>query len=181
MSRYHPALVALHWILALLIIGGLIMGGNVLANTPNTDPFKLTALTAHMSVGITILALMLIRLVVRLSTRKPPHADIGNALANRTGVWTHWAFYLLVIAMCASGLATASIAGLPAIVFGGSGDPLPANFDDIASRAAHGVLATLLSILIALHVAAGLYHQYIRKDRLFARMWFGNRKGDDNA
>ncbi len=181
MSKYHPALVALHWILAALIIGGLIMGGNFLAKTPNTDPFKLTALTAHMSLGIVILVLMVIRLIVRFTTRKPAPADIGNALANRAGVWTHWAFYLLVIAMGASGLATANFAGLPDIVFFGSGDPLPENFDDIAPRAAHGVIAKLLAILIILHVLAGLYHQFARKDRLFSRMWFGDRNNGDNA
>jgi len=181
MTRYHPTLVALHWLLALLIIGGLIMGGNVLAKTPNTDPFKMTALSIHMSIGMTILVLMLVRLVVRLTTRKPSHADIGNALINKAATWAHWAFYLTVFAMCASGLATASASGLPAIVFGGSGAPLPPSFDDIAPRAAHGILATVLGLLILAHVGAGLYHQYVRKDGLFGRMWFGKRTGGDNA
>lgn len=40
MTRYHPFLVVLHWLLAAMIIGGLIMGGNVLAKTPNADPEK---------------------------------------------------------------------------------------------------------------------------------------------
>lgn len=175
MRRYHPILVTLHWLLALMIIGGLFMGKFVLAATPNSDPFKMTSLTMHMSMGILILVLMIVRLVVRVTTAKPPHADIGNAALNKGAVMAHWAFYLIVIAMCASGLATANIAGLPAIVFGGSGDPLPANFDDIVPRAAHGILATLLGLLILSHIAAGLYHQYVRKDGLFGRMWFGDR------
>ena len=116
--RYHPVLVTLHWLLAVLIIGGLIMGGNVLAETPYDDPFKLTALRMHMGIGIAILVLMLVRLLVRVTTKKPPHADIGNDLLNRGSVAAHWAFYILVIAMCASGLAIANMAGLPAIVFG---------------------------------------------------------------
>ena len=177
MTRYHPVLVALHWLLALLIIVGLIMGSQVLAATPNDDPFKLTSLMMHMSMGILILVLMIIRLATRMMTKKPPHVDIGNAMLNRLGVWTHWAFYLVVFAMCASGLATANIAGLPAIVFGGSGEPLPPSFDDIAPRAAHGALAVVLMLLIAGHVVAGLYHQYVRKDGLFLRMWFGSREG----
>jgi cytochrome b561 len=77
--------------------------------------------------------------------------------------------------MCISGLATANIAGLPALVFGGSGEPLPASFDDIAPRVAHGVIATLLGLLILRHGAAGLYHQYARIDGLLGRMWFGGR------
>ena len=63
MKRYHPILVTLHWLLAAMIIGGLIMGGNVLAKTPNADPAKMLALKMHMSVGILVLALMIIRLV----------------------------------------------------------------------------------------------------------------------
>lgn len=175
MTRYHPLLVALHWVLALMIIGGLVMGTFVLAATPNDDPFKITSLTMHMSMGMAILVLMVIRLVVRIVTAKPPHADIGHATLNKGAAAAHWLFYLLVIAMCLSGLATANMAGLPDIVFGGSGEPLPANFDDLAPRAAHGVIATLLGLLILSHVAAGLYHQFVRKDGLFARMWFGDR------
>lgn len=175
MKRYHPALVVLHWLLAAMIIGGLIMGGQVLAKTPNDDPAKMLSLTMHMSVGISILVLMVVRLGVRLMTRKPPHADIGNALLNKGAIAAHYALYAVVIAMGVSGLAIANAAGLPAIVFGGSGDPLPADFNDIAPRAAHGMLSILLALVIASHVLAALYHQYVRKDSLFSRMWFGGR------
>ncbi len=177
MTRYHPALVVLHWLLAIMIIMGLFMGGFVLSETANDDPFKLTALRMHMGAGIAILALMLIRLVVRLVTAKPPHADIGNALLNRGAHAAHWLFYLTVIALCASGLALANMAGLPAIVFGGSGDPLPADFFVFPPRMAHGALATILGLLIAAHVAAALYHQFVRRDGLLSRMWFGRRNG----
>lgn len=175
MRRYHPALVTLHWLLALMIIGGLVMGKFVLAATPNSDPFKLTSLTMHMGMGVLILVLMSVRLIVRFSTAKPPHADIGNSFLNKVGIAVHWLLYLLVFALCASGLATANIAGLPGIVFGGSGEPLPVNFDDIAPRVAHGIIASVLALLVLAHVAAGLYHQYVRKDGLFARMWFSKR------
>ncbi len=175
MTRYHPALVVLHWLLAIMIIGGLIMGGNVLAETANSDPAKMLSLRMHMGMGMLILALMVIRLLVRLFTSKPPRSDIGNDLANKGGVAAHWAFYVVVIAMCGSGLAIANMAGLPAIVFGGSGAPLPETFDNLPPRGAHSALATILTLLILAHVGAGLWHQYVRKDGLFSRMWFGNR------
>jgi cytochrome b561 len=87
----------------------------------------------------------------------------------------HWGVDVPGFAICISGLATANIAGLPALVFGGSGEPLPAGFDDIAPRIAHRVIATLLGFLILSRGAAGLYHQYARKDGLLGRMWFGGR------
>ncbi len=176
MNRYHPFLVFLHWLLAFMIIMGLVMGGNVLSETPNTAPEKLFYLKIHMSMGIVILLLMLIRLITRFFTSKPPHADIGNVLFNKLGVATHYLFYLVVILMGGSGLATANMAGLPAIIFGGSGEALPMSFDMFPPRKAHGALAVILMLLIAGHVLAFLYHQFIRKDGLFSRMWFGRRQ-----
>jgi len=176
MKRYHPFLVILHWLLAIMIILGLFMGGNVLSATPNSEPEKLFYLQMHMSMGMIILVLMGLRLVIRLFSDKPPHADIGNDLLNKLGVATHYIFYALVILMAVSGLATANLAGLPEIVFAGSGDALPATFDDFPPRLAHGAIAALLMLFIAAHVLAFLYHQYVRKDRLFSRMWFGARK-----
>ncbi len=175
MSRYHPILVVLHWLLALMIVMGLIMGSQVLAATANADPQKLFYLRMHMSMGLIILALMIFRLFVRLVTAKPPRADIGNGVLNRLGRLTHYAFYLVVIALAASGLAMANMAGLPAIVFGGSGAPLPASFDALPPRAAHGALAFVLMLLVAGHALAFLYHQFVRRDSLFSRMWFGSR------
>ncbi len=175
MNKYHPFLVALHWILALMVAVGLIMGGNVLSETPNSDPEKVFYLRMHMSMGIIILVLMLVRIVVRFKTAKPAHADIGNALMNKLGVAAHYLLYSLVILMAASGMGISIMAGLPDIVFGGSGAPLPASFDDLPPRAAHGILATVLTITVVAHVLAALYHQFVRQDGLFSRMWFGER------
>ncbi|MCP5093857.1 MAG: cytochrome b [Gammaproteobacteria bacterium] len=175
MKQYHPVLVALHWLLAIMIVLGLFMGTFVLSATPNDDPEKLLYLSMHMSMGMLILALMIIRLGVRLITAKPSAADIGNNVLNKLGVATHYLFYLVVILIAASGLATAISAGVPEIVFGGSGATLPETFDGLRPRAAHGVLTSVLLLLVVAHVLAFLYHQYVRKDGLFSRMWFGRR------
>lgn len=174
-TRYHPALVVLHWLLAVMIIMGLVMGGFVLAETPNSDPEKIFALRMHMGAGIIILLLMLVRLVVRIRSRKPLHAETGNPLLDRLGGLTHWAFYLVVILMALSGIGISALAGLPPIVFGGSGDPLPADFWAYPPRYAHAVFANILMVLIVLHIAAAAWHQWIKKDGLLRRMWFGDR------
>lgn len=175
-TRYHPLLVTLHWLLALMIILGLVMGGFVLAETPNSDPGKLFALRMHMSMGGLILLLMLVRLIVRTRTKKPPHVETGNSLLDRAGVWMHWTLYAVVILMAGSGIGISVLAGLPPIVFGGSGDPLPADFWAYPPRYAHAVLANILMALIVLHIAAFAWHQWIKKDSLFRRMWFGDRQ-----
>ncbi len=133
------------------------------------------SLRMHMGIGVFILILMLLRLIMRLITSKPPPAETGNAALNIVGRATHWALYALVIALAASGIAIANMAGLPEIVFFGADTPLPADFNDLAPRAAHGVIANILMLVIAAHMAGFLYHQFIRKDGLIGRMWFGSR------
>ena len=174
-TRYHPALVALHWALALLIGLALVGGGLILGEMPNSDPHKIEALFGHMTVGTLILALMLVRLAVRLRTDAPPHADIGHPLANRAGRWAHAAFYVLVFVMLGSGVAMSMMTGLPDIVFFGSGAPLPESFHGLLPRAVHGLAANLLGLLVLAHVGAALYHQFVRRDGLMARMGFGRR------
>lgn len=174
-QRYAPALVVLHWLLAILILLSLFMGSVFLQNMPNSDPNKIVALRAHMSMGTLILLLTLLRLVVRVKTTHPAPATTGMTWADKLGQATHWILYLLVILMALSGIAISVQAGLPAIVFQGVGS-LPASFDEFAPRAAHGFIALLLMLFIALHIGAALYHQFVKKDHLLARMWFGKRQ-----
>jgi cytochrome b561 len=124
-SRYHPVLVMLHWLLAVLIVGAVALGFFGLAATPNTDPRKVVILEVHMAGGMLILALMVIRFIVRLWTARPVEATTGRPLLDRLASVSHWGFYVLVLVMVGTGYATGILAGLPAIVFGGSGDPLP--------------------------------------------------------
>jgi cytochrome b561 len=172
-SRYHPLLVTLHWLLAALIAAALISGFFWLAATANSDPQKIGVLRLHMAGGMLILALMVVRFIVRLWTRRPAPATTGYGLLDRLAPTTHYGFYALVLLMAGTGYATALLAGLPAIVFGGSGDPLPATFLTFPTRIAHGYLAALLTALIGLHVLAALYHHFVRNDGLLRRMFFG--------
>ncbi|MFP3568456.1 cytochrome b [Paraburkholderia sp. SIMBA_030] len=174
-SRYHPLLVTLHWLLALLITGALVVGFFGLAATPNTDPQKIGVLRLHMAGGMLILGLMAIRFVVRMLSARPARATSGHPSLDRIVPLFHYGFYVLVVAMVATGFATGILAGLPAIVFAGSGAPLPPSFAIYPTRVAHGYLAVVLVGFIALHVVAALYHQFSKKDRLLGRMWFGHR------
>lgn len=164
-QKYHPALVALHWLLAAGIVFALLMGTLSLKEIPNTSPDKLFALRGHMTAGLAILALTLVRLAVHLGSAKPPRASVAAALG-------HYGLYALVILMAASGIGIALATGLPGIVFGGSGAPLPETFAGIAPRAVHGIVAKLLIALIAVHLLAAAYHHFVRRDRLLRRMWW---------
>jgi len=174
-SRYHPALVALHWALALLIIAALTLGAAVMAKMPNSDPMKIEALRSHMTGGVLILLLMLVRLVVRMTTVHPDRASTGSPALDRLAWASHRMFYLAVVGMAGSGIVMALQAGLPTIVFGDGGD-LPADFWTFPVRSVHYLVSRLLMGLIALHVAGALYHTLILRDGLLRRMVFGRRR-----
>jgi cytochrome b561 len=173
-SNYNTVQITLHWVVALLVLFMLAMGTLVLAQTPNSDPSKLTALRGHMVFGSVILLLTLLRLVWRRMSAQPDHAETGNALLDKLGVAAHYALNLLTLLAAGSGIGLALQAGLPGIVFGGEGS-LPSDFWAYTSRIAHGILTKLLAALIVLHVVGALYHQFIIKDRLFGRIWFSKR------
>ena len=174
-KRYHPVLAALHWLLALLLIAMLAGGTLSLKAVPNASPDKLNLLRMHMLMGASVLALMLLRLVARLTTEHPPAASTGNALLDKLAPWVHWVLYLLVFTMVGSGIGMAALAGLPDIVFSGVGQ-LPTDFSAYPPRAVHGIVAKLLMLTIALHAAAALYHHFVKRDGLLSRMWFGSRR-----
>jgi cytochrome b561 len=170
-KRYNPALVGLHWLVAALIFIMLVMGYTRLGGTPN-DAAKIQTLGLHMPIGITIVVLTVIRFAVRLSTKKPAPATAGHPLLDKLGVATHYLLYLAALSMGLSGMGISALAGLPAIVFERSGS-LPADFAAFGPAIAHGFLSFVLSGLVLMHIGAALYHQFIRKDNLLARMWFG--------
>lgn len=167
-ARYHPLLVALHWLIALLIFTALA-AGFFLKGLPN-EPAKWGPLGIHMRIGQIILFLMIARLIIRFVTKRPAPADIGNPLLNRAAGLVHALLYVAVIAMAVAGMGTAAQAGLNQ-----PGANLPEDFFAFPARYGHGYTAIILIILIAGHVGAWAFHQFIRKDNLFSRMWFGKR------
>ena len=173
-SRYHPLLVTLHWLLAVLIIAALALGALVMVKIPNTDPMKLEALRSHMLGGSVILLLMLVRLFVRRRTKHPAAVTTGHPALDWLAWASHRLFYPAVLGMAGSGLFVALQTGLPAIVFAGHG-VLPADFWVFPVRTVHYLFSRLLMALIALHVAGALYHTLILRDGLLRRMVFGRR------
>ena len=156
-ARYHGAAIALHWLLAALLVYQFALG---LRLEDVAASQKFTAYQFHKSIGITILLLSLARLALRLALPRP--VEFGEGLQKLAGRLTHWAFYGVMLLVPLSGWIIVSTAKLklPTVLFGlvtWPNLPLPASFNDPAALA-HTVLAWALPALIALHVAAVLYH-----------------------
>jgi len=167
-ARYNPILVALHWLIALLVFTALAAGFYV-KGLPN-EPAKWAPLGIHMRIGQVILFLIIVRLITRFVTKRPAPADTGNKLLNLAAGLVHALLYIGIIAMAIAGMGTAAQAGLNQ-----PGASLPENFFAFPPRYGHAYVAIILLVLITGHVGAWAYHQFIRKDNLISRMWFGKR------
>lgn len=174
-TRYHPLLVAIHWIVALLIIGNLAVGALVLDPLKNSDPTKIDVLRWHMVGGVAILAFMVVRLVTRVATKKPPPAK-GGIWAHRLARTTHWLFYLAIFAMISTGLGMAQLGGFMPLI-GGAPVTLPESFSSLPPYAGHELFATVLIALIVLHLAGTVFHYVREREPLLRRMSWGKREG----
>ena len=172
-TRYHPVHVVLHWLIFVLVILMLGIGKFVMPGVPADDPQKAFMLQTHAYIGGTITVLLVVRLILRFATRKPAPADAGNKSLNFVGRAVHFLLYLFLIGMAVSGLGLFQQANLPGI-FNGT-IPYPQDFFQYLPRAGHGLVSTVLLLLILLHVGAALYHQFILRDNLLSRMWFGRK------
>lgn len=172
-ARYHPVHVVLHWLIAIMVIGAIAIGMVFLDSTPNSAPEKVTYLQYHSLWGQVLALLLVARLITRFMLKRPAPADTGYPLLNLASKIVHLLLYVGIIAMLLSGASMSMQAGLMQ-VFAGQGS-LPEDFWAFPPRGIHGITYSILFILILLHIGAALYHQFIRKDNLLARMWFGKR------
>ena len=136
----------------------------------------LSRIGIHMLAGILILVLLVVRLVVRWLTKRPEWASAGNKFFDWVGKLTHIGLYVLSFAMAITGIILASQRGQLARVLG-IGTAAAQNFrrGGFSLGFFHGGVWTLLLLLVVLHIGAALYHQFILKDNLMGRMWFGKQ------
>jgi len=168
--RYTATAMALHWLLAVAIVGAFGMG-LYMSDLP-LSPTRLKLFNWHKWAGVTILALSALRLLWRLGNRPP--ADLPMpAWQARAAHAVHFLLYLAFFAVPLSGWAYSSAAGFPIVWFGVL--PLP-DFVPVDKALAHQLkelhelLAWGLALLVLAHVAAALKHHLIDKDGLLLRM-----------
>jgi cytochrome b561 len=164
-KRYSPLWVTLHWVIALLVFAAFYLGAST-EDIPLAQ--KVGILRWHMPIGIAVLVLMAVRFVIRLRTPRPEPVTAGNAFLDKVGEWTHYLLYILAVLMPLTGIMLSLAFNLAPVVFGGQGS-LPRDLSPML----HGLIDPLFALLILLHILAALYHQFIRKDNLLARMWYG--------
>jgi cytochrome b561 len=174
-SGYSGMAKLLHWTIFVLLIVQFTVAWAMPHIGRNTKPD--TLINLHLSFGVLLLALAIVRFGWRLIRGEPePAAGLApwELLASRT---VYWLFYLLLLVLPVLGWVNASWRGFPVTFFGLIELPKL-----MATRApgwnwtgdVHGLLSNYLMLtLVGVHVAAALYHWLVRRDAVMQRMWPG--------
>jgi cytochrome b561 len=161
----------LHWLTAILVFSTLLIGFTMVSTVTAYS----TLLEIHKTIGVVILAVVIIRVVNRLTHRPPPLPSTVGRFEHVLVVTSEMALYALLLAQPLVGWAMLSAAGRPIVVFGSLRIPriAPVNLDLFSVlRETHSVLAFLLVAAVAAHVSAVLLHSITLRDRMLARMTF---------
>jgi len=172
MQRYSSVAIALHWLIAILIIGTFTLGW-VMTDIPGLTPTKLRYFSWHKWAGVTVLALAALRLLWRLRSRPPAYPAHMPAWQRTVAHSLHALLYVLMFAVPLSGYFYSLAAGVPVVYFGLF--PLPTLIEaDAALKptlgALHYWLNILLAALVAVHVLAAFKHLLLDCDGVMQRM-----------
>ncbi len=170
-TRYGTITKTFHWVMALLVIMMLVMG-LVMGGIENTKD-KIWVYGLHKSLGTTILALAVLRIVWHIVSRRPPLVAGLKKIEIFAAHAMHVFLYVSMLGMPLSGWLMSSAAGRSVSFFGLFNLPdfiqpdqgLREVFGTI-----HEYLGYTLIICIALHAAAALKHHFINKDATLKRM-----------
>jgi cytochrome b561 len=171
-SRYSTVSIALHWLIALLILSNVLIGG-WMEDAPDAD--KLSYFQMHKSVGVTVLILSLVRLSWRLTHPWPPLPDHMPAWDRAMARATHVIFYVLMIGVPLLGYAAASAGGAPEVPLYGimpaPNLPLPQSHELAEGLGdTHKILVKTTYVVLALHVLGALKHHFLDKDEVLHRI-----------
>lgn len=170
-SRYTGVAIALHWAMAALLVFMIWLGWNM---EENEARYQL-----HKSIGITILFLALARLAWRFANPPPPLPEGMPGYERAASHLVHLAFYVLMIGIPLGGWFMVSVSPLhvPIVLFGQVSWPhLPFTeglvgkelFGFVAE--VHGKGAWAIIVLLALHVAGAVKHEFGSEDGVLKRM-----------
>jgi cytochrome b561 len=191
-TRYTKTAIILHWVIGLLILGMFAFGyymSDVPKDLPKVETLNLFDLgvynlqlsepvtprafyfNLHKSIGVTLLALIFIRLIWRITHTAPDFPATMQAWEKKLADAVHKVLYLLMLAVPLSGLLMAIFSKYGLLWFG---IPFIGGLDKPGLREffqeSHEAIGFVLLTLIVLHVLAAIKHKLVDKDEVMQRM-----------
>jgi cytochrome b561 len=165
---YDSRSVALHWITAFLVVAQWL-GAHTIDWFPR-GPMRVDARSTHILIGVVLLAIIVVRMVWRLTRAQRP-APIGPRAVRTAAPAVHWALYGVVIAVLAAGVMNVLVRGDS--IFGLFKVPALHPGDKVLRdqvESIHELLANILLVVAGLHAVSALIHSWVSRDAVLARM-----------
>ena len=180
-TKYGATAKWLHWLIAVIVIIMLIFG-RTLEALPLTEREQI--IMGHSGLGTLVLLLMIVRWGWRLSHETPGPTSVMSSRQIQLSKLMHWGLYVLLVLQPIFGILQAMyLTDYEVLAFGVIDYSGLAADDENRARLfhiAHGVNATILSVLVLGHTGAGLYHHFFQKDDVLRRMLpFGKVKSGE--
>jgi cytochrome b561 len=178
-QRYGAVAIALHWLMALLLIV-LLAWGLYMVRLPDVgfDTRKIGLIIYHKEAGMLALVLALLRVGWRARQALPALVETLPDWQKVIARLVHLCLYALLLALPVSGWLMSSAAGFPVSFLGLFDLPDLVPADDLLFRAfvlAHRWLAYALIALTALHAGAALRHHFVQRDDTLNKMLPGTQ------
>lgn len=176
-QRWGAVAQLLHWVMALLVFGMMILGWVMVYWPMGPTQFELYAL--HKSFGLTVLGLAVLRLVWRSLNPTPQLPDNMSNWERRAANSAHVLLYVILFAMPVSGYLINAGAGFPLTYFGWLSVPnLVAESERLETVAGwiHLSLFWLLALVLIGHIGGALRHHFVKRDDVMRRMLPGRRE-----
>lgn len=149
-TGYSAVQIALHWLVAVLILLAWLSGDGAEVALEAVEDGGVAGFVPHIAFGLAILALVVGRILVRLSRGAPAAPGVPGSLPRIAADWCRRLIYLLMIAVPLGG-ASVFFLGL-----------------DVGE--VHGLAANILMLGVLGYAVLALYHKYVLKDGLLRRM-----------
>lgn len=172
-ARYSRGAIALHWIIALMIATNFVLAW-VAEELSKEERGAMMA--NHKAIGLIVLVLTVVRIAWRLTHKSPPLLDTLKTWEAALSKVVHVLMYGLMLAIPLAGWGMSSIyaKGAPISIFGLFGFPaMPIAHEKSTQELfyeLHEITATIMLVLLALHVGGALKHQFFDKDGTMRRM-----------
>jgi cytochrome b561 len=179
-ARYPLRTRILHWLTAMLVFSMLLIGFAMVNSIGSYASLR----AVHMSLGIIVLVIVVVRAANRFTHRVPTLPGTVGWLEHKVVIGSELLLYALLLAQPLVGWAMVSATGKPVVVFGSVSLPRIAPFDAdlyFTLRQTHSLLAYTLVVVIAAHVSAVLLHTLTLRDRMLSRMAFANSATSERA
>ena len=170
-ARWGAVSQLLHWAVVILI-GWMAWLGLSMVDMPPT-PAKINAYALHKSLGLTLLALVVLRLAWRLFAGAPEPVPGTPTWQERIASATHWMLYALLFAIPLSGWVFNSASGYPLQWFKRFNLPaIAGRSEELAATAiqVHEYGFWLLIVLVLAHAGAAFFHHLFQGDDTLRRM-----------